>query len=62
MFRDGYFKTYDTAIKRNIPLVSARWVEYSMIANKLLDPVVFPPINMEKYTEPREIKYTFTVS
>lgn len=46
-------------MERKIPLVSARWVEASKGVNKLLDPVDFPPINMEKYTAPREYKFKF---
>lgn len=51
MFCDGLRSTYNKAIKRNIPLVSARWMEYSKLANKILDPADYPPIGMEKYTK-----------
>lgn len=61
VFRDGYPKTYNTAIQRNIPLVSACWVEKSILAKKLMDPVDYPPINMEKYTKPREYKFKFNL-
>ncbi|VVC40993.1 BRCT domain [Cinara cedri] len=62
VFRDGYTKTYTTAMERKIPLVSARWVQTSMNANTLMDPVDFPPINMHKYSMPQEeykYKYKF---
>jgi len=49
MFCDGLRSTYNKAIKRNIPLVSARWMEYSKLANKMLDPDDYPPVDMEKY-------------
>ncbi|KAL4143649.1 hypothetical protein QTP88_005960 [Uroleucon formosanum] len=49
MFCDGYRSTYNKAIKRNIPLVSARWMEYSKLANKMLKPEDYPPVDMEKY-------------
>ncbi|XP_027851704.2 microcephalin-like [Aphis gossypii] len=51
MFCDGYRSTYNKAVKRNIPLVSARWMEYSKLANKILDPIDYPPVGMEKYTK-----------
>uniref|UniRef100_A0A2H8TMI7 Microcephalin n=1 Tax=Melanaphis sacchari TaxID=742174 RepID=A0A2H8TMI7_9HEMI len=51
MFCDGLRSTYNKAIKRNIPLVSARWMEYSKLANKMLDPLDYPPVDMEKYTK-----------
>lgn len=56
VFRDGYRKTYDKAIERNIPLVSARWVEYSRMAGKMLNPADYPPVDIEKY----KVKYTKT--
>lgn len=62
VFRDGYRKTYDTAIERKIPLVSARWVENSKFAKKILSPDDYPPIGIEKYTRPREITYKIPVS
>lgn len=49
MFCDGYRSTYNKAVERNIPLVSARWMKYSELANKMLDPVDYPPVDMEKY-------------
>lgn len=49
MFCDGYRSTYNKAIKRNIPLVSARWMEYSKLANKMLKPEDYPPVDIEKY-------------
>lgn len=49
VFYGGYRKTYNTAIERNIPLVSARWVEKSKLANKMLDPVDYPPVDIENY-------------
>jgi len=57
MFCDGYRSTYNKAVERNIPLVSARWMEYSYKANKMLDPATYPPVGMEKYTKtpPRKI-------
>lgn len=48
LFLDGYRKTYDTAIERNIPLVSIKWIENCKKSNRLLDPKDFP-INLEKY-------------
>ncbi|KAF0741929.1 microcephalin isoform X1 [Aphis craccivora] len=51
MFCDGYRSTYTKAVERNIPLVSARWIEYSKRANKILDPADYPPVGMEKYTK-----------
>ncbi|CAI6354085.1 unnamed protein product [Macrosiphum euphorbiae] len=57
MFCDGYRSTYNKAVERNIPLVSARWMEYSYKANKMLDPATYPPVGIEKYTKtpPRKI-------
>jgi len=52
MFCDGYRSTYKKAVERNIPFVSARWMKYSELANKLLDPADYPPVGMEKYTTP----------
>lgn len=49
MFCDGYRSTYNKAVERNIPLVSARWMEYSKLANKMQDPADYPPVGMEKY-------------
>jgi len=51
MFCDGYRSTYNKAVERNIPLVSARWMEYSRKANKMLDPADYPPVGMDKYTK-----------
>jgi len=51
MFCDGYRSTYTKAIERNIPLVSARWMVYSKLANKMLDPEDYPPVDMDKYTK-----------
>lgn len=50
VFRDGYRKTYTTSVNRNVPLVSARWLEDSRLANKILDPINYPPVGIEKYT------------
>ncbi|XP_022180207.1 uncharacterized protein LOC111040580 [Myzus persicae] len=50
MFCDGYRSTYKKAVERNIPLVSARWMEYSKLANKIQDPADYPPVGMDKYT------------
>lgn len=62
VFRDGYRKTYDTAIKREIPLVSAKWVENCYLANKILNPVDYPPVDIEKYTKKRPVNYNLPVS
>lgn len=51
MFCDGYRSTYNKAIERKIPLVSARWMEYSKLANKIQDPADYPPVGMDKYTK-----------
>ncbi|XP_026819681.1 uncharacterized protein LOC113558423 [Rhopalosiphum maidis] len=51
MFCDGYRSTYNKAVERNIPLVSARWMEYSRRANKILSPADYPPVGLEKYTK-----------
>jgi len=51
MFCDGYRSTYKKSVERNIPLVSARWMEYSYSAKKMLDPADYPPVGMEKYTK-----------
>ncbi|XP_060847460.1 uncharacterized protein LOC132927023 [Rhopalosiphum padi] len=51
MFCDGYRSTYNKAVERNIPLVSARWMEYSRRANKIQDPADYPPVGLEKYTK-----------
>ncbi|CAH1733335.1 unnamed protein product [Aphis gossypii] len=51
MFCDGYRSTYNKAVERNIPLVSARWMEYSRLAKKIQDPADYPPVGMEKYTK-----------
>lgn len=56
MFCDGYRSTYKKAIQRNIPLVSARWMEYSKLANKMLEPDDYPPVDMEKYAKPTPVK------
>ncbi|XP_001949045.2 uncharacterized protein LOC100168837 [Acyrthosiphon pisum] len=56
MFCDGYRSTYKKAIKRNIPLVSARWMEYSKLANKMLEPKDYPPVDLEKYTKKTPVK------
>jgi len=56
MFCDGYRSTYKKAIKRNIPLVSARWMEYSKLANKMLEPEDYPPVDLEKYTKKTPVK------
>lgn len=60
VFRDGSYQTYDTAMELNIPLVSARWVDHSMIANRIMKTIEYPPINMDSYIEPREYNYKFT--
>lgn len=65
LFCDGYRRTYNKATERNIPLVSARWIEKSHLANKLLDPKDYPPNDLEKYKKPREIvlkNYNLAVS
>ncbi|XP_003244772.1 microcephalin isoform X1 [Acyrthosiphon pisum] len=51
LFCDGYRSTYNKAVERNIPLVSARWMEYSYLAKKMQDPADYPPVDMEKYTK-----------
>ncbi|XP_060877830.1 uncharacterized protein LOC132950410 isoform X2 [Metopolophium dirhodum] len=56
MFCDGYRSTYNKAIKRNIPLVSARWMEYSKLANKMLKPEDYPPVGLENYTKKTPVK------
>lgn len=70
IFNKGYQRTYDTAIKRNIPLVSARWLEYSGLINKQLDPAKYAPYDLEKYKNPlptpkrkyynSQVNYTFS--
>lgn len=62
MFCDGLRSTYNKAIKRNIPLVSARWMEYSKLANKILDPADYPPVDMEKYTRTPNTNINIPVS
>lgn len=62
VFRDGYRKTYNTAISRKIPLVSAKWVENCRLSNKILDPVDYPPMNIEKYTKKQPINFNHPVS
>lgn len=62
MFRDGYRKTYDKAMEHKIPLVAARWVENCKIAKKMLNPIDYPPVGIEKYTKPRQINYDLPVS
>ncbi|XP_050533488.1 microcephalin-like isoform X2 [Daktulosphaira vitifoliae] len=57
VFRDGYRATYRKAIERNIPLVSARWVEGCKISNTLLDPANYPPVDLEKYQKTPEIDF-----
>jgi len=61
VFRDGYRRTYDKAIERNIPLVSARWVENSRLAKRILDPNEYPPVDMEKYTKAPEDNLKFPI-
>lgn len=56
IFRNGSRKTYETAKNRNIPLVSAKWVNNSRIANKMLNPIDFPAYDTEKYTVKKEVK------
>lgn len=53
VFGDGYRKTYNKAIERNIPLVSVKWIEDCKLANKILDPVDYPPVNIVKYLTPK---------
>lgn len=53
MFRDGYRKTYTKAMERNIPLVSVKWVEDCKLANKILNPIDYLPIDIEKYSTPK---------
>ncbi|VVC30412.1 BRCT domain [Cinara cedri] len=60
VFRDGNPKTYDKAIERNIPLVSARWVHNSRVANKILDPIDYPPVDIEKFKKPLGSTYNIT--
>jgi len=62
MFCDGYRSTYNKAVERNIPLVSARWMEYSKLANKIQDPADYPPVGMEKYTTTPSRKIKIPVS
>lgn len=62
VFRDGYRKTYNTAIERKIPLVSAKWVENCRLANKILNPIDYPPVDIEKYTKKRPVNYNHAVS
>jgi len=61
VFRDGYRRTYNKAIERNIPLVSARWVENSRLANRILDPKEYPPVDIAKYTKTPEINFKLPV-
>ncbi|XP_022174220.1 uncharacterized protein LOC111036501 [Myzus persicae] len=56
IFCDGYRSTYNKAMKLNIPLVSARWIEYSKLANKMLEPADYPPVDMEKYSKITSVK------
>lgn len=56
IFCDGYRSTYNKAMKLNIPLVSARWMEYSKLANKMLEPADYPPVDMEKYSKTTSVK------
>lgn len=53
VFRDGYRKTYTKAIERNVPLVSVKWVEDCKLANKILNPIDYPPVDIEKYSTPK---------
>jgi len=62
IFRDGYRKTYEKAIERKIPLVSARWIENCKIFKKMLNPADYPAVDLDKYTKPREINFNFPVS
>ncbi|XP_025420751.1 uncharacterized protein LOC112690864 isoform X2 [Sipha flava] len=55
VFHDGYLKTCKTAIKLKIPLVTSKWVENSHLANKMMNPADYSPIDMEKYTKYQEI-------
>lgn len=59
---NGLQKTYDTAIERKIPLVSAMWIKKCYLNNKILDPVNYPPLNIEKYTVKRPVNYDHPVS
>jgi microcephalin len=62
VFHDGYLKTCKTAIKLKIPLVTSKWVENSHLANKMMNPADYSPIDMEKYTKYQEISLISPVS
>lgn len=62
VFRNGNRKTYNKAIELNIPLVSARWVENCRIANKVLNPIDYPPIDIDKFKKPVKLTYNISVS
>jgi len=56
VFREGSYKTYNTALQRNIPLVSARWVEGCKLAKRMVDPQIYPCVQLEKYKTPKKKK------
>uniref|UniRef100_A0A2S2PWA9 Microcephalin n=1 Tax=Sipha flava TaxID=143950 RepID=A0A2S2PWA9_9HEMI len=54
LFHDGSLETYKTAIERKIPMVTEKWVKYSNLAEKMMDPFLFPPVDVERYTKVQE--------
>lgn len=61
VFYNGYRSTYKKAIERKIPLVSALWVKNCKLAKQILDPVNYPPVDIEKYTVIKERKPVYEI-
>jgi hypothetical protein len=62
LFHDGSIETYKTAIERKIPMVTEKWVKYSNLAEKMMDPFLFPPVDVERYTKVQEKSSIIQVS
>ncbi|XP_022160888.1 uncharacterized protein LOC111026995 [Myzus persicae] len=62
IFCDGSRSTYKKAVERDIPLVSAMWIHYSKLSNKIQDPADYPPVGMDKYTTTPSRKIIIPVS
>jgi hypothetical protein len=62
LFHDGSLETYKTAIERKIPMVTEKWVRYSNLAEKMMDPSLFPPVDMERYIKVQEKSFIIPVS
>jgi len=62
LFHEGLRKTYNKAMARNIPLISARLIDNSVTNQKLANVEEFPPVGIAKYAEPQPIIIDYKVS